>query len=102
MGRCHYCETNRKHPNGFECTKEIEVKDTDEDSRTYWNLLMALPHKKEVRKVAWKMHLANGHQKGYDGPCWGPTLKELEEAEALVRKEREIATDIHRALHGNF
>lgn len=35
-----------------------------------------------VQVRAWELHRANGHPPGYDGPCWGPTLAELRQAQA--------------------
>lgn len=34
----------------------------------------------EVQRRAWELHREHGHPKGYDGPCWGPTMAELEQA----------------------
>lgn len=43
-----------------------------------------------VQARAWELHHRNGHPTGYDGPCWGPTLAELEQAAAAphVRERR--------------
>jgi len=36
--------------------------------------------KDDVLRIAWDLHRANGHPLGYDGPCWGPTMKEFDQA----------------------
>jgi len=33
---------------------------------------------------AMELHRQHGHPEGYEGPCWGPTVAELEEARAGV------------------
>ena len=33
---------------------------------------------------AWELHHSNGHPEGYDGPCWGPTLAEIDEAKRQI------------------
>lgn len=35
---------------------------------------------REIMARAWELHRRNGHPAGYDGPCWGPTEAEIEEA----------------------
>lgn len=39
---------------------------------------------KRVRDLANQLHRENGHPKGYDGPCWGPTQAEWAEARRVV------------------
>ena len=34
----------------------------------------------DIMKRAWELHRANGHPKGYVGPCWGPTMEEIKQA----------------------
>jgi hypothetical protein len=36
---------------------------------------------------AWELHRENGHPKGYEGPCWGPTLMETIQAQNEIREE---------------
>lgn len=45
--------------------------------------------RREIRQLARELHRQNGHPEGYDGPCWGPTQAELEEAERLLTEARE-------------
>ena len=33
-----------------------------------------------IYQRAMELHRRNGHPEGYVGPCWGPTLAELDEA----------------------
>ena len=44
--------------------------------------------KRESQTDAWRraheLHRRNGHPEGYDGPCWGPTEAEWEEARTDV------------------
>lgn len=42
---------------------------------------------KKVRNRAWELHREHGHPKDYDGPCWGPTFTELEQARYEERNE---------------
>lgn len=48
----------------------------------------------DVRDLAWEIHRENGHPPGYDGPCWGPTLDEIEQA------YRELTGDEPAPTHG--
>jgi hypothetical protein len=50
-------------------------------------------------ELAWKLHHENGHPDGYDGPCWGPTMKEVEQVrEQLSCARQELK--IRRARYG--
>jgi hypothetical protein len=33
-----------------------------------------------VQREAWRIHHAEGHPDGYEGPCWGPTAQNVEQA----------------------
>lgn len=46
----------------------------------------------EVRALAWEIHERNGHPDGYDGPCWGPTLDETDEAFRALTDQPPQAT----------
>lgn len=48
----------------------------------------------EVRALAWELHERAGHPDGYDGPCWGPTLDDIDRAHALLNAE---ATQLEQA-----
>lgn len=44
-----------------------------------------VPSRKErIDAEAWRLHRANGHPEGYDGPCWGPTEDEKQQAKETV------------------
>lgn len=48
-----------------------------------------------IQRRAWELHRQNGHPKGYDGPCWGPTMEETAQAavELELAKSREGDAD---------
>lgn len=46
----------------------------------------------DIRAEAWRIHLAEGHPVRYEGPCWGPTQANIEQAKRNLAKKRE-----HRA-----
>jgi hypothetical protein len=46
------------------------------------------PEPSAVSRRAWELHRANGHPPGYDGPCWGPTEDEIEEARRQLDSEK--------------
>lgn len=35
-----------------------------------------------IQAEACRLHAAEGHPEGYEGPCWGPTLANIEQAKA--------------------
>lgn len=39
-----------------------------------------------IQREAWRLHRENGHPEGYDGPCWGPTQAEVEQARANLEE----------------
>jgi|SRR5216684_1929039 len=41
-----------------------------------------------TNEKAWALHRKHGHPAGYEGPCWGPTLVELQEARDYVMQQR--------------
>ncbi len=54
--------------------------------------MSARPRLSEVARLAWELHRANGHPPRYDGPCWGPTTTEREEAQRILRARAESET----------
>lgn len=47
----------------------------------------------EYMPVAWEIHRANGHPRGYEGPCWGPTQDEVTQAKSEVTEHLRHMTD---------
>jgi hypothetical protein len=45
-----------------------------------------------IMEEAWKLHRKNGHPAGYTGPCWGPTLDELDQARVIVTARKRGET----------
>lgn len=48
---------------------------------------------KAVREEAWRIHRAEGHPEGYEGPCWGPTAANVEQARKNLAPSGDGDTD---------
>jgi hypothetical protein len=43
----------------------------------------------ELEELAWKLHREHGHADDYEGPCWGPTFAEREEAKRILAAQSD-------------
>lgn len=63
------------------------------DKQTVERTVSALKPK-AVREEAWRIHRAEGHPEGYEGPCWGPTAANVEQARKNLAPSGDGDTDV--------